>query len=89
MPSAYATTTAFWAIVMTLEHYDSFFRAYPEQLAAKIAQCIESARATFAMAAREEAARAQRLLSESVAQTSVEIVHAGFWEAARWTCRKS
>jgi hypothetical protein len=42
------------------------------------------------MAAREEAARAQRLLTESVAQTSVEIVHAGFSEGrARWTCRKS
>ena len=64
---------ALWSIVMALEHYDSFFRAYPEKLAEKTAQCIERARATFAMAAREEAARAQRLLSESVAQTSVEI----------------
>src|SRR5579859_5005621 len=64
---------AFWAIVMALEHYDSFFRVYPDQLAEKTAQCIESARATFAVAASQEAARAQRLLSERVAQTSVEI----------------
>jgi hypothetical protein len=64
---------AFWAIVMALEHYDSFFRAYPEILAEKTAQCIESARATFAFAANQEAARAQRHLSERVAQTSVEI----------------
>jgi hypothetical protein len=90
MPSAYVDNDALWSIVMALEHYDSFFRAYPEKLAEKTAQCIERARATFAVAAREEAARAQRLLSESVAQTSVEIVHAGFSEGrARWTCRKS
>lgn len=64
---------AFWSIVIALEHYDSFFRAYPDTLAEKTAQCIESARATFALAANQEAARAHRLLSERVAQTSIEI----------------
>jgi hypothetical protein len=64
---------AFWSIVMALEHYDSFFRAYPDKLAEKTAQCIDSARTAFAVAARHEAARAERLLAERVAQTSVEI----------------
>jgi hypothetical protein len=64
---------AFWSIVMALEHYDSFFRAYPDKLAEKTAQCIDNARTAFAAAARHEAARAERLLSERVAQTSVEI----------------
>jgi hypothetical protein len=64
---------AFWSIVMALEHYDSFFRAYPDKLAEKTAQCIESARTAFAVAANHEAARAERLLAERVAQTSVEI----------------
>jgi len=64
---------AFWAIVMALEHYDSFFRAYPEKLAEKTAECIDNARASFALAASQEAARAERLLSERVAATSVEI----------------
>jgi hypothetical protein len=64
---------AFWSIVMALEHYDSFFRAYPEKLAEQTARCIEKARAAFAMAAEKEAAQVQRVLSEKVAETSVEI----------------
>ena len=49
---------AFWSIVMALEHYDSFFRAYPEKLAEQTARTIESARAAFAIAAEKEAAQA-------------------------------
>jgi hypothetical protein len=64
---------AFWSIVMALEYYDAFFRQYPAQLAEETARCIESARAAFALAAAQEAARAQHLLSEKVAQTSVEM----------------
>jgi hypothetical protein len=64
---------ALWSIVIALEHYDSFFRAYPDKLAEKTAQSIENARAAFAAAARHEAAHVERLLSERVAQTSVEI----------------
>ena len=64
---------ALWSIVIALEHYDSFFRAYPDKVAEKTAQSIENARAAFAAAARLEAAQVERLLSERVAQTSVEI----------------
>jgi hypothetical protein len=64
---------ALWSIVIALEHYDSFFRAYPDKVAEKTAQSIDSARAAFAAAARLEAAQVERLLSERVAQTSVEI----------------
>jgi hypothetical protein len=64
---------AFWSIVMALEHYDSFFRQYPTQLAEETARAIESARAAFAVAAEKEAAEVQRVLSERVAETSVEI----------------
>jgi hypothetical protein len=64
---------AFWSIVMALEHYDAFFRQYPAQLAEQTARSIESARAAFAKAAETEAAKAQRVLSEKVAETSVEI----------------
>jgi hypothetical protein len=64
---------AFWSIVMALEYYDAFFRRYPAQLGAETARCIESARAAFASAATQEAAHAQHLLSEKVAQTSVDI----------------
>jgi|HubBroStandDraft_1064217.scaffolds.fasta_scaffold161829_2 YD repeat-containing protein len=58
---------------MALEHYDSFFRTYPDKLAEKTAQCVDDARTAFAVAARHEAARAERLLAERVVQTSVEI----------------
>jgi hypothetical protein len=64
---------AFWSIVMALEYYDSFFRQYPTELAEQTRRCIESARAAFAVAAGHEAAHAQRVLSERVAQTSVDI----------------
>ena len=64
---------AFWSIVMALEYYDSFFRKYPAQLAKHTERCIEDARAAFAAAAEREAARAQRTLSEKVAETSVAI----------------
>jgi hypothetical protein len=64
---------ALWSIVIALEHYDSFFRAYPDKLAEKTAQSIDNARAAFAAAARHEAAHVERLLSQRVAQTSVAI----------------
>jgi hypothetical protein len=64
---------AFWSIVMALEHYDAFFRQYPAQLAEETARAIESARAAFAVAAEKEAAEVERVLSERVAETSVEI----------------
>jgi hypothetical protein len=64
---------AFWSIVMALEYYDSFFRQYPAELAEQTARCIESARNAFAAAADKEAAQMQRMLSEKVAETSVEI----------------
>jgi hypothetical protein len=57
---------AFRAIVMALEYYDSFFRAYPDKLAERTVECIENARSAFAVAASQEAARAQRLLAERV-----------------------
>jgi hypothetical protein len=64
---------AFWSIVMALEHYDAFFRRYPAELAEQTARSIENARAAFAVAAEKEAAQVQRVLSERVAETSVEI----------------
>jgi hypothetical protein len=64
---------AFWSIVMALEHYDSFFRRYPAELAEYTERCIEDARAAFAAAAAREAAEVQRTLSEKVAETSVAI----------------
>jgi len=62
---------AFWSIVMALEHYDSFFRRYPAELAEHTERCIEDARVAFAAAAGREAAQVQRTLSEKVAETSV------------------
>jgi hypothetical protein len=64
---------AFWSIVLALEHYDAFFRQYPAELARETARAIEAARATMALAATKEAAQAQRLLAERVAETSVAI----------------
>jgi len=64
---------ALWSIVIALEHYDSFFRAYPDKLAQKTAESVDNARAAFAAAARHEAAHVERFLAERVAQTSVEI----------------
>ena len=64
---------AFWGIVMALEYYDSFFRQYPAQLAEETRRTIESARRAFAAAAESEAARLQRMLSERVAETSVQM----------------
>lgn len=64
---------AFWAIVMALEHYDAWFRQYPEKLAEETRRTIEHARATFAAAAQSEAASVERALSHKVAETSVEI----------------
>jgi hypothetical protein len=68
-----ADNDAFWSIVMALEHYDAFFRAYPAQLAEETRGCIERARAAFAMAAEKEAAQVQQVLSQKVAETSVAI----------------
>jgi hypothetical protein len=64
---------AFWSIVMALEYYDSFWRAYPAQFAQRAAETIERARGAFAAAARKEAAEAHRRLSDQVAETSVAI----------------
>jgi hypothetical protein len=64
---------AFWGIIMALEYYDSFFRRYPRQVAEETAKTIEGARAAFALAAEKEAAQVHRMLSQQVAQTSVEI----------------
>ncbi|MGD0679007.1 MAG: hypothetical protein ABSC94_26680 [Polyangiaceae bacterium] len=64
---------AFWSIVMALEYYDSFWRAYPAQFAKQAADTIERARAAFAAAAEKEAAEAQRTLSAQVAEASVAI----------------
>jgi hypothetical protein len=61
-------------VVMALEHYDSFFSAYPEKLAEQTARCIENARAAFAVAAEKGAAQVQRVLSEKVAEVSQQIV---------------
>jgi hypothetical protein len=47
--------------------------ACPEKLTEQTARSIESARAAFAAAAEKEAAQVQRVLSEKVAETSVQI----------------
>jgi hypothetical protein len=62
---------AFWSIVIALEHYDSFFRAYPAQLAEVTGRTIENVRAACASAAAHEIALVQHSLSEKVAETSV------------------
>lgn len=64
---------AFWFIVMTLEHYDALYRDYPRQIADEAGRTIEQARQAFARAAEQESAKAQQLLSERVAETSVAI----------------
>jgi hypothetical protein len=64
---------AFWYIVMTLEHYDSLYREYPERMAAQAIKAIEGTRKAFAEAAAMESAKAQHLLARQVARTSVQI----------------
>jgi len=64
---------AFWSIVLALEHSDSFFRQYPAKLAEETARAIGSARVAMAASAQAEGAKAQRLLAERVAETSVAI----------------
>jgi hypothetical protein len=64
---------ALWAIVMALELYDSFYRRYPEQLAAETSKAIEGARQAFAAAAAAEAAKASAVLSKQVARSSVAL----------------
>jgi hypothetical protein len=64
---------AFWAIVLALEVYDSFFRAYPAQLATVTEHAVENVRAACAAAAAQEVAAVQRALAEKVADTSVTI----------------
>jgi hypothetical protein len=64
---------AFWYIVMILEHYDSLYRDYPRQIGEHAAATLEGARRAFAAAAEAESAKAQRMLSEKVAETSVVI----------------
>ncbi len=64
---------AFWYIVMTLEHYDSLYREYPERIAAQAIKAIEGTRKAFAQAAAMESAKAQHLLARQVARTSMQI----------------
>ncbi len=64
---------AFWSIVMALEHYDAFFRAYPAQLAEVTERAVENVRAACAAAANEEVAAVQRALAAKVAETSVDL----------------
>jgi hypothetical protein len=64
---------AFWYIVMILEHYDSLYRDYPRLIGRQAEEVLESARRAFAVAAEAESAKAQRMLSERVAETSVAI----------------
>lgn len=64
---------AFWYIVLILEHYDALYRDYPQQIADHARRTLESAREAFAAAAATESAKAQNLLSQKVAETSVSI----------------
>lgn len=64
---------AFWYIVMILEHYDALYREYPAIIAKHAEETVENARRAFAMAAEAESAKAQRILAQRVAETSVAI----------------
>jgi hypothetical protein len=64
---------AFWYIVMILEHYDALYRDYPRQLAEQTSGTIVAAREAFAAAAAAESAKAQTMLAQKVAETSVTI----------------
>jgi hypothetical protein len=66
-----ADNDALWTVVLALEHYDAFFRRYPERLAEVTEEAIEKARAACAMAAEGEVALVQRALADRVAETSV------------------
>jgi len=61
---------AFWAIVMALEHYDSFFRKYPSELAEATDRALDKVRASYALAAKQELAHAHRALTQGAAETS-------------------
>ena len=61
---------AFWAIVMALEHYDSFFRKYPSELAEATDRALDKVRASYALAAKQELALAHRALTQGAAETS-------------------
>jgi hypothetical protein len=58
---------------MALEHDDAWFRQYPKKLGEETTPSLEDARIAFAAAAQSEAAHVERMLSEKVAETSVEI----------------
>ena len=62
---------AFWSILIALEYYDSLYREYPRRLGETTARAIGDAQVAFAKAAEHESAKAQRVLSEQVAKTSV------------------
>jgi hypothetical protein len=64
---------AFWYIVLILEHYDALYRDYPKQIGEHARSTLEAAREAFAAAAAAESAKAQNLLSQKVAETSVVI----------------
>lgn len=68
-----AENDAFWFIVMILEHYDSLYRDYPRQIGEESRRTLEEARRAFAAAAEAESAKAQKMLAQRVAETSVEI----------------
>jgi hypothetical protein len=64
---------AFWYIVLVLEHYDSLYRDYPSQIGDEARKTTEQAQRAFAAAAEAESAKAQRMLAQRVAETSVAI----------------
>ncbi len=62
---------AFWSILIALEYYDSLYREYPKRLAEATARAIGDAQTAFAKAAEHESAKAERVLCEQVAKTSL------------------
>lgn len=64
---------AFWLILIALESYDSLYREYPKILSERMGRILVEAQATLAKTATLEAAKAERVLSEQVARTSVAI----------------
>jgi hypothetical protein len=68
---------------MALEHYDSFFRAYPERLAEETARSIENARAAFAVACRGEIVASREVSAQRQAR-GVEHLWGRCDGRARW-----
>jgi hypothetical protein len=76
---------ALWLIVLALEHYDATFRRYPEQLREVTRTTLEETRRAYATAAAQEAARAQRVLSERVVEASREMAKRLAEQPFSWT----